>query len=102
MCVVSMITEHYELKWPLTQRIPFDPLGIHDVPLPRPLEYFDFLELVRKAKEYDRMTNQPDCPDAEKLKWMAELEKRMVETYNLTKPAYAPQDPDRSNQTEPS
>ena len=90
MCVVSMVTEHFHQKWPT---YPPHPNTLPSTPaLPTPAEYFDFLELVRKAREYDMRTNQPDCPDAEKLKWMDELEQRMVKKYNL-QPKYTPENP---------
>lgn len=88
MCVVSMVTDHYYHRWPSPEwdEVTFpSPQQIPSLPpsLPTPEEYNNFLELVRKAREYDKRTNQPDCPDAEKLKWMDELEKRMVEKYGL-------------------
>lgn len=105
MCVVSMVTDHYSRRWPTPKwedvTFPHYPNTLPSTPaLPTPAEYQDFLELVRKAREYDKRTNQPDCPDAEKLKWMDELEQRMVKKYNLKPLQYAPQDPDRPGQTE--
>lgn len=34
-----------------------------------------FKELVRKAAEYDRITNQPHCEDPEKVKLLERIEK---------------------------
>lgn len=30
-------------------------------------------EIIRKAKEYDKLTGQPDCPADDKLKWIGEF-----------------------------
>lgn len=35
-------------------------------------------ELIRKAEEYDKMTNQPHCEDAEKAKVLERIEKRLA------------------------
>lgn len=62
MCVVSMVTDHYWRKWP-------DP-----VQMPKDI-YSDLEELIRKAREYDRIMNQPDCPDPLKQDWYQKLQK---------------------------
>lgn len=36
-------------------------------------------ELIRKAEEYDKLTNQPHCEDAEKVKVMERIEKRLTD-----------------------
>lgn len=94
MCVVSMVTDHFYKRWltPEWSDVTFPGALPSTHPLPTPVEYHDFLELVRKAREYDKRTNQPDCPDAEKVKWMDELEQRMVKKYNL-QPKYTPENP---------
>lgn len=70
MCAVSMITDHYRTVYP----------DFTTFPAP---QYPDYAELVRKAKLYDEMTKQADCPDQEKLKWHEALEKFMREKYDL-------------------
>lgn len=69
MCVVSMVTDHYMKKWPQPAYVP----SIED--------YINFRELVRKAAEYDKITNQPNCPDAEKIDWQKELEINFASKY---------------------
>jgi len=78
MCVVSMVTGHFRTKWPL-----YPGYDVEPVKLPTILEYEDYQELLRKARLYDEMMKQPDCPDPEKERWMAELERRMAEKYDL-------------------
>lgn len=70
MCVYSMISGHYMEKWPL-------PSFPHT--WPSPYEWADYEELVRKAREYDRITNQPDCPDPAKEEWEAKMRKLIRE-----------------------
>ena len=60
MCVVSMVTDHYMRQYP-------DPYQIS------PKVVMDFLELVRKAEEYDRVTLQPNCPSDDKLAWLEKV-----------------------------
>lgn len=56
MCVVSMISDHWQKKWsdPSKVEITFE-------------QWQEYLELKRKAEEYDKKTNQPKCqkPDLE-------------------------------------
>lgn len=62
MCVVSMIMDHgrsyppEHWDWRNTK---------------------DYLELVRKAREYDKMTGQPDCEDPEKARLIREILERL-------------------------
>lgn len=39
--------------------------------------YDDYQELIRKARKWDELTNQPDCVDEEKDKFLKELDARM-------------------------
>lgn len=61
---------------------------VYDLGGNMPLDYwtpqkYDYLrELIRKAEEYDRITNQPDCEDAEKGKVLERIEKRLAELEN--------------------
>ena len=72
MCVVSMVTDHYMKKWPQPAYVP----SIED--------YINFQELVRKAAEYDKITNQPNCPDAEKIDWQNNLADNFKRKYSTT------------------
>ncbi len=70
MCAVSMISGHYQ--------------GIYPDPRTMPsYVYPDFAELMRKAKLYDEMMKQPDCPDPAKADWQKKLEDYMREKYGL-------------------
>lgn len=71
MCVVSMVTDHYQRQWPNPTHI-------------SPETYRDISELIRKAKEYDRIHSQPECPDAIKQKWLDEFAKATMPPINLT------------------
>lgn len=78
MCVVSMIGDHYSDKWKDKWNNPLNPF------MPTPLkpftgfvskEEFDALkkevqemkELLERAVEYDKRTNQPHCEMEEKV-----------------------------------
>ena len=65
-----MVMGHYQQQFPQVQ---YFPQSI----------YPDYLELVRKAKLYDEMMKQPDCPDPKKEAWHRELEAYMKEKYGL-------------------
>jgi hypothetical protein len=93
MCVVSMIHEHYSDRWgrrpmgpyevpppfPFTQtdqekeeqlRQLSDALK-NKFNYPEPIsreEIEEFRELMRRAREYDKKFNQPDCPSEDKSK----------------------------------
>ena len=77
MCVVSMISDHYMDRWPQPWQTPWphSPLS--------PREYEDYQELLRKAKLYDEMTGQKDCPDPKKVEWQRDLEKFMKDRFGL-------------------
>lgn len=70
MCAVSMISGHYQGQFPQYQQFP-------------PAMYPDYMELLRKARLYDQMMNQPDCPDPDKAQWQEKLEKFMKDKYDL-------------------
>ena len=70
MCTVSMITGHYQGLYPDPRYFP-------------PVMYPDYSELVRKARLYDEMMKQPDCPDPKKDAWHKDLENLMREKYGL-------------------
>ncbi len=56
MCAVSMVTQHWYDKYPTPWQFPAS-------------EYWDYTELVRKAKMYDELMKQADCPDPTKQEW---------------------------------
>ena len=53
MCVVSMVTDHYQEKWPKN----LEPEKVK-ITL---AEWFEYQELKRKAQQYDERTKQPHC-----------------------------------------
>ena len=70
MCVVSMVSGHFQERWPKPQDFP-------------PSDWFGYQELLRKAREYDRIHQQKDCIDPSKAQWERALEKYMKEKYDL-------------------
>ena len=70
MCAVSMITGHYRDLYPNIQQFPAP-------------EFPNYAELVRKARLYDEIMRQPDCPDPKKDAWHKDLEQLMREKYGL-------------------
>jgi hypothetical protein len=70
MCTVSMIVDHFRDRYPSPQQMP-------------QMIYPDYMELVRKAKLYDEMMKQADCPKPEAEAWMTQIEKFMREKYGL-------------------
>ncbi len=77
MCVVSMVTSHYQGQWPNFDR------HLHGYTIPPVNEYINFQELVRKAKLYDELTKQKDCIDPKKEEWLKDLEKVMLDNYGI-------------------
>jgi hypothetical protein len=69
MCVMSMISDFYAQK-PATWWTPPN--------------YLDYLELCRKAAEYDKLMNQPACEEAKKLQFIEGVEKMLKEKYGPT------------------
>lgn len=70
MCAVSMISGHYRDLYPSPQQFPA-------------FEYPNYQELIRKARLYDEMMKQPDCPDPNKAEWQRALELFMREKYGM-------------------
>lgn len=68
MCVVSMISDHYMRKWPVIPTNYPDTI-FPSKTWPNHVEWDEYQELIRKAREYDKIHNQPDCQDLEKIKW---------------------------------
>ena len=90
MCSYSMIADHFHDKWTQPPYVvppprPMDPQPVPNVmpypiyvpqPLPRPItqdEVDELRELLRKAKEYDKKTNQEDCELEEKKEKLRKL-----------------------------
>lgn len=70
MCVVSMVTDVYKIRWP-------DPATI-------PLTDYSLLkELIRKAEEYDRIMKQPECPEPAKADWWSKATRAMEQAEQL-------------------
>lgn len=70
MCFVSMVSQHYFDQWPSPNHFPPD-------------RYMDFQELIKKARKYDEMTGQKDCPDPAKDQWKKAVEEFMRDKYGL-------------------
>ncbi len=82
MCVVSNVMDHYENQFRVLPYIPpepsnpvdvrwFDPFGTQATELRNLIS--EFREAVAAAKVVDRLTNQPDCEDPEKVKLVARV-----------------------------
>lgn len=92
MCIVSMVVDHYNDKWwrEISPSTPIFTPGHGTIPGVPPTvtlaeflalkqkveefkkEFEDMKELLKRAKIYDEVNNQPDCESDEKL---AKLEK---------------------------
>lgn len=88
MCVVSNIGDYGRDMWPKPWGEPYKlpqfpgpgravPMPGIDYPMPqRPYngptkeQFEEFLELLRKAKKFDDLTNQPKCESQQKLDWI--------------------------------
>lgn len=70
MCTYSMISGHYRELYPQPYTFPSQ-------------QYPGYQELLRKARLYDEMMNQKDCPDPEKAEWEKQLEKFMRDKYGM-------------------
>lgn len=86
MCVVSMIVDHYGDKWrqPGWQQPPtpgFDALQVHLTQITRlefdqlKKEVLDMKELIKKALDYDKKNDEPDCQKDEKVQIVKDVAK---------------------------
>jgi hypothetical protein len=78
MCMVSAVTGWGQTSFP-------NPLDF-----PHPL-YPNYRELVEKARKYDELMKQQDCPNPEKDAWQKQLEQIMEEKYGLKPTTGTPQ-----------
>lgn len=92
MCVVSMVGDHFHDKWnPLVPKTPYgpQPLDYQDLSkllkLPPSKADYDALKkeveemkaLLKRAIEYDRRNNEPECQIEEKLVLLRAVAKMM-------------------------
>lgn len=67
MCMVSAVLNYGQQTWQGS-------LGQPQAPV---LGWQQYQELLRKAAEFDRISNQPDCHDPAKAAWYTKMEERM-------------------------
>lgn len=76
MCVVSMITDHYRDRWPVVPLLPYPPQPapyiVPQITITR-AQWDEYIELKRKAAEYDARTGQPHCEKPEVPEWEARV-----------------------------
>ena len=70
MCASSMITDHFMQHYPVPHTFPT-------------YQWPTYTELLEKARKYDEMMKQPDCPEPSKVQWHQELERVMKERFGL-------------------
>lgn len=67
MCAVSAVLNYGQQTWPNHQQVLGQPI----------VGWPEYQELLRKAAEFDRISNQPDCHDPAKGEWYSKMEERM-------------------------
>lgn len=86
MCVVSMVMDHYSDKWkryvdtyPIPPQIypPPDILSNPPVPIITREEIEEFKALLERAREYDKIHNQPNCELEEKKQALKKIAEQM-------------------------
>lgn len=70
MCAVSAVSDNYRDRYPYPHHFPR-------------YEYPDYLDALEKARKYDELMGQKDCPHPEKLEWQRQLEEYMRKNYGL-------------------
>lgn len=81
MCVASMVTDHYQDKWPVYKPT-FDPLP-PIYPAFRAItkeQWEEYQELKRKAEEYDKRNGEPECVKTGVAEWEAVI-KSQIDAY---------------------
>ncbi len=92
MCVVSMVTDHYMLRWPMMPPPPpaiypgtqVAPFVVPAVTITRE-QWDEYQALKRKAAEYDQRTGQPDCEKPGVSEWEKRVEEILIERGPLAK-----------------
>lgn len=91
-----MISDYGRTAWPGVEGIPqpfiWNPLSQEEINRVRELlqnmpskeEIDEFKRLLDKAREFDKVAKQPDCPDPEKVKWLEKLEtlRKLIDDLN--------------------
>jgi hypothetical protein len=77
MCVVSMVTDHYQEKWPAN--LEPDKVKITLA------EWFEYQELKKKAVQYDIRTRQPHCEKPGVDEWEQKIVEVLLKRGLLTK-----------------
>lgn len=100
MCMVSLVMEYHNpaktyivpTTWQLPNPVPnwqpqFTTPLVEPIAIPTPLtpppfnfdQYVAYSELLRKATEYDKIMNEPNCHDPKKMEFLKLLMTRMDE-----------------------
>lgn len=85
MCAVSMITDHYRDRWPMLNK--YQALSSQQFPPPIQItteQWNEYLELKRRAQEYDARTNQADCAKPDVEEWEKKVESYLIKKGLLT------------------
>lgn len=94
MCVVSAISDHYkDIKWDdyhHWDKKPAYPMPVVIHTPPTEAEVLKkIMDLIKQARELDKLTGEPDCEDPKKTQWIRDVEKRLdeleEEVYNKPK-----------------
>jgi len=87
MCAVSMITDYYRDKWPVSNlpsifpTTDFKPIFPQEIKI-TPAQWQEYQELKKKMEEYDVQTNQPDCVKPDVVIWEAIIEQIIKDQKN--------------------
>lgn len=80
MCIVSMVYDHYQDKWPLktgTYTWPAGPLTVDQLTEKQKEEIRELIKQfysdLKAAEQLDKHLNQPDCEDLEKAKLLEKI-----------------------------
>lgn len=99
MCVVSMITDHYQHKWPapfvptpfwpkptFPESFPIMPVSVPEEPKVEitKTEYEEYLALKKKAQEYDEKNKEPNCAKPEIEDWEQKIEAVLIKRGIIT------------------
>ena len=68
MCVVYDVSDYGQRQWP-------------EPKIPSKKEVEEFYDLLKKAREIDIKTGQPDCPSPEKTEWLNRFKELVRELY---------------------